>query len=252
MKIILSPAKSLDFKTEVPNLKFTQGVFLNEAEKINAVLKKKSPKKLADLMNISVNLSELNWQRNQDWHLPFNKENARQAIYAFSGDVYVGLDAYTLTEEKVEQLQEKVRILSGLYGILKPLDLIQPYRLEMGTKLKMGTKLNLYQFWENKITKELNSELSDNELFINLASDEYFKAIKPKLLKVSVITPVFKDYKNGKLKIIGFFAKKARGLMVRFIIENNISTIEELRKFNCEGYGFDANLSSENEMVFTR
>ena len=252
MKIVISPAKSLDFETPAPLKKYTSGVFLKEAEKLNEVLKKKSPEKLSELMSISPKLGELNWQRNQDWHLPFTLENAKQAVYAFKGDVYIGLDAYTIPEVKMEELQQKLRILSGQYGILKPLDLMQAYRLEMGTKLKMGRKKNLYEFWNKSITNHLNSELADDELFINLASNEYFKVIQPKLLKVPVITPVFKDYKNGKLKIISFFAKKARGLMVRYIIDNAIETIDGLKGFNTEGYVYDANLSKENQLVFTR
>ncbi|MEX1382960.1 peroxide stress protein YaaA [Lutibacter sp.] len=252
MKLVISPAKSLDFETPVPTAEFTQGIFLNEAEKLSAVLKKKSPKKLSELMHISPKLGELNWQRNQDWQLPFSLENARQAIYAFSGDVYTGLDAYTLPLEKLAQLQNKLRILSGQYGILKPLDLMQPYRLEMGTKLKIGRKENLYQFWDKKVTEALNAELENNEVFVNLASNEYFKVIDTKLLKVPIITPVFKDYKGEKLKIISFFAKKARGLMVRYIIDNNIETVEGLKGFNSEGYMFDSNLSNEKELVFTR
>ena len=252
MKIVISPAKSLDFESKSPTLQFTEGIFLKEAERINAVIKKKSPQKLSELMSISSNLGELNWQRNQDWQLPFNLENAKQAIFAFKGDVYIGLDAYSLSENKIQQLQNKLRILSGQYGLLKPLDLMQPYRLEMGTKLKVGGKENLYQFWDTTVTNALNEELKDNELFINLASNEYFKVIKPKLLKVPVITPVFKDYKDGKLKMIPFFAKKARGLMVRFIIDNNIERAEDLKGFNYEGYAFDANLSTKSELVFTR
>jgi cytoplasmic iron level regulating protein YaaA (DUF328/UPF0246 family) len=252
MKIVISPAKSLDFETQAPISKFTQGIFLNEADKLSTVLKKKSPKKLSELMSISEKLGELNWQRNQDWQLPFTLENAKQAVFAFKGDVYIGLDAYTLSEDKIEQLQQKLRILSGQYGLLKPLDLMQPYRLEMGTKLKVGNKENLYQFWDESVTSALNNELVENEVFVNLASNEYFKVIKPKLLKVPVITPVFKDYKNGKLKIISFFAKKARGLMVRYIIDNNIENVEDLKGFNYEGYAFDQNLSNANELVFTR
>lgn len=252
MKIVISPAKSLDYETTMPIKQFTQGIFLEEAAKINTVLKKKSPKQLSELMGVSPNLGELNWRRNQEWKLPFTIDNARQAIFAFKGDVYIGLDAYSLPLDKLEMLQNKLRILSGQYGLLKPLDLMQPYRLEMGTKLKVANKENLYQFWGNKITEKLNEELADNELFINLASAEYFKAVKPALLKVPVITPVFKDFKDGKLKIIAFFAKKARGLMVRFIIDHGIETLEGLKKFNYEGYALDANLSSTNELVFTR
>lgn len=252
MKIVISPAKSLDYETPIPTKQFTQGVFLEEALKINTVLKNKSPKQLSELMSISQNLGELNWRRNQSWELPFTLENSRQAIYAFSGEVYTGLDAYSLSLDKLEQLQHKLRILSGQYGLLKPLDLMQPYRLEMGTKLKVDNKENLYRFWDTSITEKLNTELADNELFINLASKEYFKAVKPALLKVPIITPVFKDFKNGELKTIAFYSKKMRGLMVRFIIDNNIETKEDLKIFNEKGYAFDANLSSKNELVFTR
>jgi hypothetical protein len=252
MKIVISPAKSLDYETPIPTKQFTQAIFLEDAEKINTVLKKKSPKQLSDLMSVSPNLGELNWHRNQEWELPFTLKNSRQAIFAFKGAVYMGLDAYSLPPDKLNQLQNKLRILSGQYGLLKPLDLMQPYRLEMGTKLKVDKTANLYQFWDAKITEKLNSELAENELFINLASAEYFKAVKPNLLKVPIITPVFKDFKDGKLKIIAFFAKKARGLMVRFIIDHHVETTEDLKNFNEEGYAFDANLSSENELVFTR
>ena len=252
MKIVISPAKSLDYETPIPTKQFTQGIFLEEAAKINNVLIKKSPKQLSALMGISPNLGELNWQRNQEWALPFNLENSRQAIFAFKGEVYVGLDAYSLSLKKLDLLQNKLRILSGQYGLLKPFDLMQPYRLEMGTKLKVANKENLYRFWGDKITEELNKELAENELFINLASAEYFKAVKPALLKVPVITPVFKDLKDGKLKIIAFFAKKARGLMVRFIIDHQIETLDGLKNFNEEGYAFHSNLSSANELVFTR
>lgn len=252
MKIVISPAKSLDFETKIPTTQFTQGIFLDEASKLNTVLKKKSPKQLSSLMSISDKLGELNWERNQNWQLPFSIENARQAVFAFKGDVYIGLDAYTLSSEKINQLQQKLRILSGQYGLLKPLDLIQPYRLEMGTKLKVGSKSNLYEYWNSKITNALNTELFEGEVLVNLASNEYFKAVKPKLLKVPIITPIFKDYKNGKLKMISFFAKKARGLMVRYIVDNNIEKTEDLKGFNYEGYAFDANLSTNKELVFTR
>ncbi len=252
MKIVISPAKSLDFETVVPIKKHTEAVFLKEAAVLNSELKKLSPNKLGELMHISSALSDLNWKRNQDWAVPFNLENARQAVFAFKGDVYIGLDAYSLSEKKIEQLQDTLRILSGQYGVLKPLDLMQAYRLEMGTKLKTGTKDNLYKYWDSKITDALNSELTKNEIFVNLASNEYFKAVHSKKINVPVITPVFKDYKNEKLKVISFYAKKARGLMVRFIIDNNIETVEGLKRFDCEGYGFDDKLSSEVELVFTR
>lgn len=252
MKIVISPAKSLDFETTVPTNKFSEGLFYKEAERLSNILKKKSPRVLSRMMNISPALGELNWQRNQDWNLPFTMENARQAVYAFKGDVYLGLDAYSIPEDDLQQLQNKLRILSGQYGLLKPLDLMQPYRLEMGIKLKVGVKNNLYQYWDDKVTKALNAEMEDGEVLVNLASNEYFKAIKPKLLKGPVVTPVFKDYKNGELKMIGFFAKRARGLMVRYIIDNQIDNSEDLKGFDSEGYGYDSNLSSEKQVVFTR
>jgi cytoplasmic iron level regulating protein YaaA (DUF328/UPF0246 family) len=252
MKIVISPAKSLDFETAVPTETFTQSEFLVKSETIQKTLKKKKPKQLMELMHISEKLADLNWQRNQDWQTPFTPENARQAVYAFNGDVYVGLDAYTIPTDKLDILQDKLRILSGLYGLLKPLDLIQPYRLEMGTSLTVGTKKNLYEFWKKNVTDALNKELDKGELFINLASNEYFSAVDTKALKVPVITPEFKDYKDGKLKMISFFAKKARGLMVRYIIDMNAETLDDLKKFNYEGYAFDANLSTDTKLVFTR
>lgn len=252
MKIVISPAKSLNLDKELPTSLFTEATFLKQAEIIQKTLKKKKPKQLMELMDISEKLADLNWQRNQDWQLPFTPENARPAIYTFDGEVYTGLDAYSLPVEKVGVLQDKLRILSGLYGILKPLDLIQAYRLEMGTSIAIGTKKNLYEFWKNTLTDQLNSELNKDELFVNLASNEYFSAVDIKKLKVPVITPEFKDYKDGKLKMISFFAKKARGLMVRYIIDTNAETVEDLKGFNYEGYAFDANLSNGNKLVFTR
>lgn len=252
MKIVISPAKSLNFEKELPTNRFSEPKFLKEATTIQKTLKKKKPKQLMELMDISDKLAELNWQRNQDWQTPFTTENARPAVYAFDGDVYQGLDVYTLPEDKLDVLQDKLLILSGLYGLLQPLDLIQPYRLEMGTSLPIGKNKNLYEFWKKTITEQLNSELQKDELFINLASNEYFSAVDAKALKVPVITPEFKDYKDGKLKMISFFAKKARGLMVRYIIDTNAETIDDLKAFNYEGYAFDANLSSGNKLVFTR
>ena len=252
MKIVVSPAKSLNFESPLPIQNYTESLFLKEAETIQKTLKKKKPKQLMELMDISEKLADLNWERNQNWSLPFSPENARPAVFAFDGDVYTGLDAYTIPTDKFPILEDKLRILSGLYGILKPFDLMQPYRLEMGTSLPIGTKKNLYEFWKKKVTASLNSELQENELFINLASNEYFSAVDTKTLKVPVITPEFKDYKDGKLKMISFFAKKARGLMVRYIIDTNAETIEDLKQFNYDGYAFDANLSKGNTLVFTR
>jgi len=252
MKIVISPAKSLNFEKVLPTTKYSEPMFLKESRQVHKVLKQKSPKELSELMDISDKLADLNWQRNQDWKTPFTPENARPAVFAFDGDVYTGLDAYSIPTEKLENLQDNLRILSGMYGLLKPLDLMQAYRLEMGTKLPIGESKNLYEFWKPIITKALNKELHKGELFINLASNEYFSAVDAKQLKVPVITPEFKDYKNGKLKIISFFAKKARGLMVRYIIDTNAKTIEDLKGFNYEGYQFDTNLSKGNHLVFTR
>lgn len=252
MKIVISPAKSLNFEKELPTTQYTDSSFLKESRIVQKVLKQKSPAELSELMSISDKLAELNWERNQQWKTPFTPENARPAVYTFDGDVYAGLDAYSIPNEKIEVLQERLRILSGLYGLLKPLDLIQAYRLEMGTKMPIEAHKNLYDFWKPTITKSLNKELNEGELFVNLASNEYFSAIDVKALKVPVITPDFKDYKDGKLKIISFFAKKARGMMVRYILDTNAETIDDLKAFNYGGYQFDANLSKGNHLVFTR
>lgn len=252
MKLVLSPAKSLDFETELPIKQNTEPQFLKHSERLNALLKKKSAKSLSKLMSISDALGQLNYERNQSWELPFTTDNSRPAVYAFNGDVYRGLDAYTIPKDKIETLQNTVRILSGLYGLLKPTDLIQPYRLEMGTKLPIGTKKNLYEFWKKDITDALNEELEDDELFLNLASNEYFKAIDKKALKVQVVTANFKDFKNGEYKMISFYAKAARGLMARYIVDTNAKTIDDLKGFNYEGYGYSEPMSSENDLVFIR
>jgi cytoplasmic iron level regulating protein YaaA (DUF328/UPF0246 family) len=252
MKILISPAKSLDFENAAPTDQYSEAIFLEDALKLNKTLKMFSQKDISELMSISVKLGDLNWQRNQDWSLPFSTENAKQAVYAFKGDVYLGLDIETLPKEKLGQIQEKLRILSGLYGLLKPLDLMQPYRLEMGTKLKMKESENLYQYWGAKITEALTDELEEDEILVNLASNEYYKSIKPALIENTIVTPQFKDYKNGKLKIISFFAKKARGMMVRYILDNDIDDLESLKGFNYGGYGLSEELSSENELIFIR
>jgi len=197
-------------------------------------------------------LSELNYERNQNWEIPFTSLNSKQAVYSFTGEVFRAIDVNSLKENKIPLLQDQLRILSGLYGLLKPLDLIQPYRLEMGTKLKIGETENLYKFWGDTIAIALNEELQENELLINLASSEYFKVINQKILKTVMITPVFKDFKNGQYKTVMTFAKRARGLMVRYIIENNLTSIEELKGFNLENYRFSNELSFGNELMFTR
>ncbi len=253
MKIVISPAKSLDFEKNIPTKDFSQPVFQQEIAIINAELKKLNPAQLAEIMHISNKLADLNWQRNQEFSLPFSVENAKQAVYVFDGDVYEGLDVNSLNEYEINKLQQSLRILSGQYGLLKPLDLIQPYRLEMGTKINIKKSKDLYTFWDNKITDALNKELSDGELFINLASNEYFKSINPKKLKVPVVTPIFKDWKGEELKVISFYAKKARGLMVRYIIKNDIQSIEDLKGFDYEGYRFSEQHSTQtNELVFIR
>lgn len=252
MKLVLSPAKSLDYESKLPTRRGTTTSFLDQSEKLNEILKKKSVKSLGKLMGISQNLSELNYERNQEWSLPFTKENARPAIYAFSGDVYRGLDVYTIDTDKLDRMQDTVRILSGLYGVLRPLDLMQPYRLEMGTKMSVDRKKNLYEFWNKDITEFLNKEMEDDELFLNLASNEYFKAIDTEKLKVPVIDIKFQELKNGDYKTIAIYSKLARGLMVRYIIIEEAQTLNDIKGFDYENYRFTEKLSSENELVFTR
>ena len=203
-------------------------------------------------MKISPALADLNYDRNQNWHQPFSLKNSKQAIYAFTGEVFRGIDIASLAEEKIPLLQDRLRILSGLYGLLKPLDLIQPYRLEMGTRINIGKADNLYKFWDSNLADALNNEMKDGDLLINLASSEYFKAVPKKILKTIMITPVFKELKNGDYKIVMTYTKKARGLMVRYIIENDVNTLEELKGFHTEGYAFTESLSTETELVFTR
>jgi len=252
MKLVISPAKSLNYESALPTTSSTDNIFLSEAQQLNRLLKKKSAKALSELMHISPNLGQLNFERNQEWLLPFTAENARPAIYAFSGDVYRGIDAYSIPVSKLDILQHSVRIISGLYGLLKPLDLIQPYRLEMGTKFPVGKSKTLYEFWRKKVTTALNEELKEGELFVNLASQEYFKAIDVKTLKVPVIHVDFKEFKNGQYKTIAIFAKLARGYMTRHIIDNVVETVEGLKTFATDGYAFDANLSTDTKLVFTR
>ncbi len=253
MKIVVSPAKTLDYETKLPTTRGTQPEFLETTATVNRKLARMSKKEISELMGISDKLADLNYTRYHEFEEEHNKKNSRPAVYAFNGDVYTGLDAYTIPVEKLDFLQDSLRILSGYYGILRPLDLIQPYRLEMGTSLSVGRKKDLYDLWQNKVTEYLNKELKEDELFLNLASNEYFKAINTRKLKVPVITPVFKDYKNGKLKIISFFAKKARGSMVRFIVDSEAKTVEDLKAFDYDGYRYSQEESTkQNELVFTR
>ena len=253
MKILISPAKSLDFDSNIDSLKCTQPVFLNKTSQINSVLKDKSPKDLMQLQGISQKLSDLNWKRNNDYVDNHNNKNSRPAVFAFNGDVYSGIDVKTLSEDKVYDLQKSLRILSGYYGVLKPLDLIQPYRLEMGTKLAVNGSENLYKFWSENITNSILDEMSTEDLLINLASNEYFEAFNKKKFDGRIISPVFKDFKNGKLKIISFYAKKARGMMVRYIVDNVVSSYNELLGFNLGNYSYnEAETSDGNFPVFTR
>jgi len=254
MLIVISPAKSLDFDTAPATSKYTVPEMLDKSEKLVERLKKMSPTQLSKLMGISSKLGELNFQRFQQWNLPFTAENSKQAILAFNGDVYQGLQAETLSEDILLLAQQKLRILSGLYGVLKPLDIIQPYRLEMGTPLKYFRKKDLYAFWNPFITNMVNEAIAESgsNVLVNLASNEYFKSIDKRKLKAEIVTPEFKDLKNGTYKMISFFAKKARGLMTRFILENNISEIESLQAFDSEGYIFNPHLSKPNNPVFTR
>ena len=253
MKILISPAKSLDFDSNIDSLKCTQPVFLNKTSQINSVLKEKSPKDLMQLQGISQKLSDLNWKRNNDYVDNHNDKNSRPAVFAFNGDVYSGIDVKTLSEDKVYDLQKSLRILSGYYGVLKPLDLIQPYRLEMGTKLAVNGSENLYKFWSENITNSILDEMSSEDLLINLASNEYFEAFDKKKFDGRIISPVFKDFKNGKLKIISFYAKKARGMMVRYIVDNSVSSYNELLGFNLGNYSYnEAETSDKNFPVFTR
>jgi hypothetical protein len=235
--------------------KFTESAFMAEAGKIVSVLKKKKPAQLASLMDISPKLAELNFHRFQAWEPPFTLGNSWQAVLMFNGDVYQGLKAETFSAAEFDIAQQKIQILSGVYGLLRPLDLIQPYRLEMGTTLAVSRKKNLYEFWKAKITAKLNQELaqtSQNTL-VNLASKEYFSAIDAKKLKARIITPSFKELKNnGQYQMVSFFAKRARGLMTRFMILNNITDVEEIKAFDLEGYYFNNQLSNDNEWMFTR
>src|SRR5690625_479854 len=256
MKILVSPAKTMDYKTDLPIDTYTQPKFIKEAEELNNTLKALSKKEMSALMKISDNLTNLNYDRVRNFTLPFTTENARPAVFAFSGDVYVGLDAYTLPKSKFDLLQERLRILSGLYGVLRPLDLMQPYRLEMGTKLKNSAGTNLYQFWGSTIAEYINNHFEmqsvKNPIVLHLASEEYFKAVDKKVLKAKVVQCVFQDYKNGTWKVISFNAKKARGLMARYIIENQCVSPTELKKFKSAGYEFNQEESTESKLVFRR
>ncbi len=247
MRIFISPAKSLDFESQSPIKDSTQPHFEDEIIRISSVLKKKSIQSLAKLLNISDDLAYLNYRRNQAFVWPNKNGQAKQALFAFTGDVYRGVDSLTLTREQINRLQSKLIILSGLYGVLRPLDLILPYRLEMGTKIRIGRYPNLYAFWKNKITPKLAKEISERDLLVNLASNEYAKVIDFKKLNGTLITPIFKDYKNGQLKVIQFFAKKARGLMARYLSEIEHPDLDYILQFNAEGYSYSPK-ESKNQL----
>lgn len=254
MLLVVSPAKKLDFESPLATNKTSQASLLEHSSILIEHCIKLSPNEIASLMKLSDKLAGLNAARFGEWSLPFTPENSRQAVLAFNGDVYSGLDANTFSDEDFNFAQQHFRILSGLYGLLKPLDLMQAYRLEMGTKLNNVRGNNLYQFWGDIITNELNKALVEqgDDVLINLASNEYFKAVNKKLLNATIITPQFKDWKNGQYKMISFFAKKARGLMARYIIQNKITNVEQLKNFDLAGYEYSSDLTQANEWVFTR
>ena len=254
MLVVVSPAKNLDFDTQVPVSEYTQPALLGDADALAQECKALSPADLSSLMKISDKLATLNANRFAEFSTPFTPDNARQALFAFNGDVYTGLDAQSLSEDDIAYAQQHLRILSGLYGVLRPLDLMQAYRLEMGTKLANSRGKNLYEYWGDTVTTEVNKALAaqgDNVL-VNLASNEYFKSVKPKQVDGMIITPVFKDKKNGQYKIISFFAKKARGLMARYILQNKVEDVAGLKAFDTAGYYFSEEQSTETELVFLR
>ncbi len=254
MIILLSPAKSLNFELACDHIKSTQPAFLDDSKKLIASLKKLSASDLMQLMQISEKLAKLNHQRFQDFQIPFNSKNSKPALFVFDGDVYDGIDVENYKKSQLEFAQQHLRILSGLYGVLRPLDLMQAYRLEMGTVFANSRGKNLYQFWQEKITNYLNCELekSADKIILNLASEEYFKAVEVAKIKGEIINVVFKEKKDLQYKIVGIFAKKARGLMADFIIKNEIGDVGEIKKFNAEGYKFSEKMSDGKSWCFCR
>lgn len=250
MLIVISPAKKLDYVSSIEAPLLTQPALLDHAEELSQGLKKLGPQDVSSLMGLSDKLGALNYERFQEWQTPFNADNARPAVLAFKGDVYQGLDADSLSPEDLAWAQEHLRILSGLYGVLRPLDLMQAYRLEMGTKLANPRGADLYQFWGDIITAELNKIGTD--VLVNLASNEYFKSVRQKDVAARIVTPVFMDKKDDKYKIISFYAKKARGLMSRYIIQNRVTDVEKLKGFDSDGYQYNAALSEQDQLVFVR
>ncbi|BFM49412.1 peroxide stress protein YaaA [Marinomonas sp. THO17] len=252
MKFLISPAKTLDLTSTPSSDEFSVPELTQESKLLIKQLQDYTPADIASLMKLSDKLSTLNVSRYQAWQEEHNPDNSRPAVFTFMGDVYTGLDAYSLSQDDLQYAQQNLRILSGLYGVLKPLDLMQAYRLEMGTKLNNDRGSNLYQFWGDIIVDKLNDELTNDELLVNLASNEYFKAVNKKKLTARLISPNFLDEKNGQFKVISFYAKKARGLMARYLIENRCQTEQELIQFDVAGYRYDAERSTANEPVFIR
>lgn len=254
MLVVISPAKTLDFETPAAVPFTTMPVSLNRSEQIVKVLKKKKVADLMQLMSISKDLATLNVDRFKSWNKDFENDVTKPALMAFKGEVYIGMNASNLSEEDLAFAQKKLRILSGLHGMLLPLDALKPYRLEMGTSIEIGKHKNLYAFWKDEVTKRLNAEFdsNDSKVLINLASEEYFKVIDTKKLKANIVTCQFKDFKNGEYKMLSFFAKKARGLMARYIITNKIETVENLKSFDAEGYYYSEKGSTENSLLFLR
>lgn len=254
MLALISPAKTLDYESRLPTDHHTLPRLLDHSQQLIDIAAKLSASEIAQLMSVSEKIAQLNAARFQDWCSDFNFSNARQAIFAFKGDVYTGLDAYALAQPEIDFAQKHLRILSGLYGLLRPLDLMMPYRLEMGTKLHNPAGSNLYGFWADRITQLINADLAetDSKILLNLASDEYYKSVQQSKIQAEIIKPVFLDQKNGKYKVISFYAKKARGLMARYMIEHNLDRAEDLKSFNSDGYYFDADSSLKGELVFKR
>ena len=254
MLIVISPAKTLDFETAPTTQDFTQPELLKESKKLISELKKLEPAEVSSLMKISDKLGTLNYLRFNEWKTPFNLNNAKQALLAFKGDVYTGIEAETFSNQDLKFAQKHLRILSGLYGVLKPLDLMQAYRLEMGTQFENKQGKDLYAFWGGKLTDQINNDLkaAKSKVLINLASNEYFKSLQANDIDAEIIVPVFKDFKNGKYKIISFYAKKARGLMSAYIIKNRLKKPEDIKAFNVDGYKYSKSESSGNNWVFLR
>ena len=254
MLTVISPAKTLDYETPATTRQATQPAFLSRASELVEDARRLTPGDIQSLMGVSESIANLNHERFMNWHPEFTPQNAKQALLAFKGDVYTGLAAETLDAKGLKFAQKHLRILSGLYGLLRPLDLMQPYRLEMGLRFNNRAGKNLYEFWGNDISDAVQADLkkSGSPLLINLASNEYFKSVNAKTLDAEIITPVFKDLKQGKYKVISFFAKKARGLMARFIIDHQLNDPEGLKEFDAEGYYFSKTLSTASELVFLR